>query len=92
MDESKSNSEIAMEFIANHPELTERLTEEMFPTFWEHPELVIKCYDKTIYQMKTSFGFTDEMVKEHCLNYLADSCDTVKTQLNLNPNFGQIAL
>ena len=92
MDESKSNSEIAMEFIANHPELTERLTDEMFPTFWEHPKLVMKVYDFTVYQMKTSFGFTDEMVNEHCLDYFADSCETVKTQLNLNPNFGQIAL
>ncbi len=91
MDESKSNSEIAMEFIANHPELTEKLTDEMFPTFWEHPKLVMKVYDFTIYQMKTSFGFTDEMVNEHCLDYFADSYETVKTQLNLNPNFGQIA-
>lgn len=70
----KSNLELAMEYIADHEELVNKVTEQEFGTFFNYPEDCIKLYEKTIYMMKTSFQFTDEMVNEYCLDYLGDAC------------------
>lgn len=76
--EAKSDMEIAMEYIADHPELIERVSPEQFGTFYMYPNEVIKLYEKTIEMMRTSFQFTDEMVSLYCLDYLSDACKTVQ--------------
>lgn len=74
MENQKSELELALEYIADHPELVDRVSPDEFGTFYQYPEEVIKLYEKTIYMMKTSFQFTDEMVAEYCLDYLGDAC------------------
>ena len=76
--EAKSDMELAMEYIADHPELVERVSPEQFGTFYMYPNEVIKLYDKTIEMMKTSFQFTDEMVSLYCLDYLSDACKSIQ--------------
>lgn len=76
--EAKSDMETAMEYIADHPELIERVSPEQFGTFYMYPNEVIKLYDKTIEMMKTSFQFTDEMVSLYCLDYLSDACKSIQ--------------
>lgn len=85
-EQNESNMELAMEFIANNPELTERVSEEMFPILWQYPSQVIAQYNQVIYEMKTFYGFTDDMVKENCLDFLNDTCMTVASRVNLNSN------
>lgn len=74
MEEVKSNMEIALEFIADHPEMSERLKDEEFQIFWERPEEVLQQYQATVDYLKESFQFTDEMINENCLDYLGDAC------------------
>lgn len=76
--ETKSDMETALEYIADHPELVERVSPEQFGTFYMYPNEVIKLYEKTIEMMKTSFQFTDEMVSLYCLDYLSDACKSVQ--------------
>ena len=72
--ENKSPMELAMEYIADHEELVNRISEQEFGTFFQYPEECIKLYEKTIEMMQTSFQFTDDMVAEYCLDYLGDAC------------------
>jgi len=76
MDE-KSPLEIAMEYIAENPALTDVLDDEAFAAFFQYPEECINKHKAVIYYMKTSFGFTDEMIEEHCKEFLSDSCKYV---------------
>lgn len=70
----KSNLELAMELIANRPELVEGVEGEEFATFWEYPEECINRYDASIAYLKTSFQYTDEMIQETCIGLLKDVC------------------
>ena len=76
--EAKSDMETAMEYIADHPELIERVSPDQFGTFYMYPNEVIKLYDKTIEMMRTSFQFTDEMVSLYCLDCLGDACKSIQ--------------
>ena len=76
--EAKSDMETAMEYIADHPELIERVSPEQFGKFYMYPNEVIKLYDQTIEMMRTSFQFTDEMVSLYCLDYLSDACKSIQ--------------
>ena len=76
--------EKALEFVSDYPELTEPLKEEQFAVFWSHTDEVLKQYNASIQMLRTSFQFTDEMIKENCLDYLADACNIVISDLNLN--------
>lgn len=77
-----SPMELALGFIADHPELAEKLEGEQFQTFWEHPEEVLKQYHASTEYLKVSFQFTDEMINENCLEYLGDACTQVDSDLN----------
>lgn len=73
----QSPLEIAMEYIANNPSLTDILDDAAFSTFFQYPEECINKHKAVINYMKVSFGFTDEMLEEHCKEFLADSCKHV---------------
>lgn len=77
MEENKSPMELAMEYITAHPELTDVLDDNAFQTFFEHPERCIAKYEAVLEVMRVRFQFTDEMIAEHCKDYLADSCEHV---------------
>lgn len=74
---TQSPLELAMEYIANNPSLTDILNDAAFSTFFQYPEECINKHKAVINYMKVSFGFTDEMVEEHCKEFLADSCQHV---------------
>lgn len=73
----KAPLELAMEYIADNPNLTDILDDEAFATFFQYPEECINKHKAVINYMKVSFGFTDEMLEEHCKEFLADSCKHV---------------
>ena len=77
--EEKSELEVALEYIADYPEITETLNDEEFATFFAHPSDVIAEYKRNIEFLKTSFGFTEEMIQENCVAFLNDACHTYKT-------------
>ena len=72
-----SPMEIAMQYIAENPSLTDVLHDEAFATFFQYPEECINKHKAVLYYMATSFGFTPEMIEEHCKEFLADSCKHV---------------
>ena len=74
---TQSPLELAMEYIANNPSLTDILNDAAFSTFFQYPDECINKRKAVINYMKVSFGFTDEMVEEHCKEFLADSCQHV---------------
>lgn len=74
----QSNIELVTEFINDNPVLVGRVSDTEFGTLFNCPEEVINQYKKSINFLKTSFKFTDEMVQEHCMNYLRDACRHVQ--------------
>lgn len=83
-NELKSQMEIALEFIADNPLSADALKGDQFQVFWDHTELVLAQYKASIEYLKTSFQFTDEMIKENCIDYLSDACVSVLSDLNNN--------
>lgn len=75
--DDKSPMELAMEYIAANPSLTDVLDDASFQTFFEHPEACIKQHEKVLNMLRTRFQFTDELITEHCKDYLADACKYV---------------
>ncbi|WAW11668.1 hypothetical protein nACB1_090 [Acinetobacter phage nACB1] len=85
---TKAPMELAMEYIAANPSLTEVLDDAAFQAFWEYPEECIEQHQKVINMMKVRFQFTDEMVEEHCKEFLCDACKFIsdlKAKEALNP-------
>ena len=76
--EEKSELEVALEYIADYPEITETLNDEEFATFFAHPSDVIAEYKRNIEFLKTSFGFTEQMIQENCVAFLNDACAVVQ--------------
>ena len=74
---TQSPLELAMEYIANNPSLTDILDDAAFATFFQYPEECINKHKAVINYMKVSFGFTDEMLEEHCKDFLSDACQHV---------------
>lgn len=85
MDNEKSNLEIAMEFVGQHPDLVEHVNGEMFQLFWEHPVECIKQYNSTIEFMKTSFRIPDDVIESQCKDYLLEACKEVSNLMANNP-------
>lgn len=75
--QDKSEMEIALEYIEAHPELVDRVEGDAFTAFFTWPEDVIRQYEATIKYLQISFQFTDEMIKESCMDYLAGACTFV---------------
>ena len=78
MVEIKSELEVALEYISIYPNITENLSDDEFSTFFAHPSAVIEEYEKNITFLKTSFGFTEEMIQENCVAFLNDACSVVQ--------------
>ena len=74
---NQSPLELAMTYIADNPSLTDILDDAAFATFFQYPEECINKHKAVINYMKVSFGFTDEMLEEHCKDFLYDSCQHV---------------
>lgn len=74
----QSNLELVTQFINDNPVLVGRVSDTEFGTLFNYPEEVINQHKKTINFLKTSFKFTDEMVQEHCMDYLRDACRHVQ--------------
>ena len=74
----QSNLELVTQFINDNPVLVGRVSNTEFGTLFNYPEEVINQYKKSINFLKTSFRFTDEMVKELCMDYLKDACKHIK--------------
>ena len=74
---TQSPLELAMEYIANNPSLTDILDDAAFATFFQYPEECINKHKAVLNYMATSFGFTPEMIEEHCKEFLVDSCKHV---------------
>ena len=85
-NQTKSDMEIALEYIGANPDLVGQVEGDAFAYFWLYPEEVIKTYEGTIQFLKTSFGYTDEMVSESCIGLLSDACTHVQ---NLKANEAQ---
>lgn len=73
----KAPLELAMEYIAENPSLTDVLNDEAFATFFQYPEECINKHKAVLNYMATSFGFTPEMIEEHCKDFLFDACQHV---------------
>lgn len=79
MDNSnKSNMEIALEYIDDHPELIDKVHGDSFAVFWQYPNEVIKMYKATTDMLRVSCQFTDEMIALYCEEYLCDACDHIQ--------------
>lgn len=74
---NQSPLELAMSYIADNPSLTDILDDAAFSTFFQYPEECINKHKAVINYMRVSFGFTDEMLEEHCKEFLVDSCQHV---------------
>ena len=69
---------LVTQFINDNPTLVGRVSDTEFGTLFNYPEEVINQHKKTINFLKTSFRFTDEMVKELCMDYLKDACKHIQ--------------
>ena len=74
----ESDLTLVTQFINDNPTLVGRVSDAEFGTLFRYPEEVINQYKKSINFLKTSFKFTDEMVQEHCMDYLRDACRHVQ--------------
>lgn len=83
--ENKTPQGIALEFIAEHPELIEHVEGDAFQTFWEYPMECIQMYEQTIQFMKTSFRIPDDVIKNNCQEYLAEACEHVANLKAIQP-------
>ena len=85
MDNVKSELDIALEFISQYPDAADALNPDEFAVFFEKPTEVLKEYQRNIAFLKTSFGFTDEMVQENCVGFLNEACTHVSNLKANNP-------
>ena len=74
----KSDMEIALEYIDEHPELIDKVQGDAFAVFWQYPAEVIQWYKATTAMLRVSCQFTDEMIALYCEEYLNDACDYVQ--------------
>lgn len=74
----ESDLTLVTQFINDNPTLVSRVSDAEFGTLFRYPEEVINQYKKSINFLKTSFKFTDEMVKEYCMDYLRDACKHIQ--------------
>lgn len=74
---NQSPLELAMQYIADNPSLTDILDDASFATFFQYPEECINKHKAVLNYMATSFGFTPEMIEEHCKDFLSDACQHV---------------
>lgn len=77
-NEELSPMELALTYIDEHPELVNKIEGDDFAIFWQEPSAVIKQYKATTQMLKTSFGFTDEMIELYCLDYMSDACKHIE--------------
>ena len=74
---NQSPLELAMQYIADNPSLTDILDDAAFSTFFQYTEECINKHKAVLNYMATSFGFTPEMIEEHCKDFLFDACQHV---------------
>lgn len=68
----------ALELVEEFDTLIDSLNEEDITYLWTDPEAVIKEFKRIVQYLKTSFQFTDEMIKEHGGGILIDACQAAK--------------
>lgn len=77
-EQTKSNMEIALEFIDEHPSLAEAIQGDAFVVFWEHPTTVINLFNKTLEFLSNAHQIPQDVVdtmkpdlmNEACIAYL----------------------
>ena len=79
--DNKSNMEIALEFIDEHPSLTNELKEDNFAIFWEKPKEVIALFNMTLYTLSNMHQLPQSTVDDMKPDLMNDACHSY---LNLN--------
>lgn len=82
-DQTKSDMEIALEFVNTHSSLVDNLDGIAFQSFWDHPTKVIPLFEMSVQTLKNAPMVTDEIINEMAHDLLKDACDAY---LNLNTN------
>lgn len=83
MEETKSNMEIAMEFIEAHPSLAEAIQGDGFQVFWEHPTKVIELFNMSLNILNNARQIPQEIVDSMKPDLMNDACISY---LDLIPN------
>lgn len=74
MEDVKNNMEIAMEFINEHPTLTDAIRGDAFAVFWEHPTKVIELFNKTLEFLSNAQQIPQDAVDSMKPDLMNDAC------------------
>lgn len=71
---TKSNMEIALEFIDEHPALAEAVQGDAFAVFWEHPQKVIDLFNMALNMLNNARQIPEEIVDSMKPDLMNDAC------------------
>lgn len=73
-EQTKSNMEIALEFIDEHPSLAEAIQGDAFVVFWEHPTTVIKLFNQALNILRNAHQIPQDVVDMMKPDLMNDAC------------------
>lgn len=75
-EQTKSNMEIALEFIDEHPTLADAIQGDAFAVFWEYPEKVIALFNKTLEFLSNAHQIPEEVVDTMKPDLMNEACES----------------